>query len=501
MSGSRKRRVRGYVVVGFIIVLAVAGFFTYRAVHKTAASVITYATQAVQQLTITASVSGTGNISLSSSASVNPSVTGTVSNLELKVGDKVTKGETLFTVVNPQLDLNVSNATNAYNQAVDGVQKAKLSVLQAQQALNQLETQKAAEASASASQVASSDVLLAADVTGTTEPTTTLPSSTSTSSTTAPSSSSTSSSLPPSTSTTAVPRTTTTGSGPTITQPSTTTTTISALQIEVAKQQVTSAQLSVTAAQTQEQSSALALQQAKDTAAERTVVAPIDGVVTTLNVQNGDSLGSTSSGNGSSGTGSSSSSSASLVITDVNSIEAIISLTETDVPSVAVGQKAVITFNALPNLTLAGKVQSVDTQGTNSQGVVTYGATIVPDASDPSVKGGMSVTVNIITQIAADALVVPNAAVKTQTGGGSYVQVLQNGKPTDVTVQVGIANDTYTQIMSGLTVGQEVVTQTINPSASTSTTIRRGGGGIGVPGFGGGAGLTGGGGVVRVGGG
>ena len=107
----------------------------------------------------------------------------------------------------------------------------------------------------------------------------------------------------------------------------------------------------------------------------------------------------------------------------------------------------------------------------------------MPDTTDPSVKGGMSVTVNIITQIASDALVVPNAAVKTQTGGGSYVQVLQNGKPTDVTVQVGISNDTYTQITSGLTVGQEVVTATINPSASTSTTIRRGGGGIGVPRF------------------
>ncbi len=41
----------------------------------------------------------------------------------------MTKGETLFTVVNPQLDLDVANATNSYNQAVDGVQKAQLSVL------------------------------------------------------------------------------------------------------------------------------------------------------------------------------------------------------------------------------------------------------------------------------------------------------------------------------------------------------------------------------------
>ncbi len=72
MSGSKKRHVGRYVVLGFIIVLIIAGFFTYRALHKTSAGAITYTTQAVQQLTITSSVSGTGNISLSSSASVNP---------------------------------------------------------------------------------------------------------------------------------------------------------------------------------------------------------------------------------------------------------------------------------------------------------------------------------------------------------------------------------------------------------------------------------------------
>jgi len=255
----------------------------------------------------------------------------------------------------------------------------------------------------------------------------------------------------------------------------------------VAEQQVTSAELSVTAAQAQVTSTKLALQQAQDTAAERTVTAPIAGVVTALNVQNGDTLGS----GGSNGNSAAGSSSTPVVITDVNSLEAIISLAETDVPNVAVGQKAIITFNALPDLTLSGKVQSVDTQGTNSQGVVTYNATIVPDTTGPSVKGGMSVTVNIITQIASDTLVVPNAAVKTQTGGGSYVQVLKNGQPTDVTVTVGISNDTYTQITSGLTVGQEVVTATVNPAAKTTSTTTRGGSGI--PGLGGGGGFGGGG--------
>ncbi len=492
MSGSRKRHVRRYVVLGFIVVLVVAGYFAYRVLHKTSNGTVTYTTQAVQQLTITSSVSGTGNIVLSSSASVNPSVSGTVSALQVAVGDTVTKGQTLFTVVNPQLDLDVANATNSYNQAVDNVQKNQLSVLQAQQALDQLQKQRAAQSSSSAGQVASGAEMLIAGVTshtGTTGPTSTLPSTTSTSATESSSSSTSSTEPPTSTTSTSVPHTTTTVFGSsTITQPSTTTTTISALQIEIAQQQVTSAKLSVTAAQAQVQSATLALEQAKATAAERTVTAPIDGVVTALNVQNGDALGNAGSGG---------SSSAPIVITNVNSIEAVISLAETDVPNVAVGQKAIITFDALPDLTLAGKVEGVDSQGTNSQGVVTYNATILPDATNPSVKGGMSVTVNIITKIATDALVVPNVAVKTQTGGGSYVQVLQNGQPTDVAVEVGISNDTFTQITSGLTLGEEVITQTINPSASTSTTARGGGN---IPGLGGGGIRNGGGGFVPPGG-
>jgi RND family efflux transporter MFP subunit len=490
MSHSKKRHLRRYAVLGFIVILIIAGVFTYRALHSASSGTVTYTTEAAQNQTITSSVSGTGSISLSNSASVNPSITGTVSGLQVKVGDVVNEGQVLFTVVNPQLDLDVANATNAYNQALDGVQKAQLSVLQAKQALKQLEAQKAAESISSAAQIASAIGILVTYVhadTETTATSTTLPSTTSTSTSSTTSTeppSSTTSTEPPSstTSTSTLPSTTTTTgtSHTTTTGASTTTTTISALQIEIAQQQVTSARLSVTAAQTQVQSAKLALQQAKDTAAERTVTAPINGVVTSLNVQDGDSLGSTSSKTSSSVTGSSSTSSAPLVITDVNSFEATIALAETDIPNVAVGQKAVITFDALPNLTLSGKVQSIDTQATNSQGVVTYNATIVPDTTDPSVKSGMTVSVNIITKVASDVLAVPNSAVKT-SASGSYVQILQNGKPVDVTVEVGVVNDTYTQITSGLTVGEEVVTQTINPSAkSTSTTSGRGNGGFGL---------------------
>jgi macrolide-specific efflux system membrane fusion protein len=154
-------------------------------------------------------------------------------------------------------------------------------------------------------------------------------------------------------------------------------------------------------------------------------------------------------------------------------------LAETDVPSVTLGQKVVLTFDALPDLTLTGKVSEVDSSGTVSQGVVSYNATITPDTSNDSIKGGMTTTANIITKVVSDALVVPNAAVKTDTSGNKYVQILQSGKPVNQTVEVGISTDTYTQITSGLTEGQQVVTQTVNPNASTTTTARRGTGGGG----------------------
>ncbi len=172
-----------------------------------------------------------------------------------------------------------------------------------------------------------------------------------------------------------------------------------------------------------------------------------------------------------------------IVITDTNAFEVTVSLAESDVVSVKVGQKATLTFDALPDLTLTGKVTAIDNSGTVNQGVVSYNVTLVPDATDPSVKGGMTVTANIITEVRADVLAVPNAAVKTSTSG-SYVQILENGEPVDQTVEVGISTDSYTEITSGLTEGQEVITQTINPNASTTTTVRRnqGGAGGGFPG-------------------
>lgn len=171
------------------------------------------------------------------------------------------------------------------------------------------------------------------------------------------------------------------------------------------------------------------------------------------------------------------------VITDKQ--VASISLNEVDVAKVKTGQKVTLTFDAISDLSMTGQVAQIDTIGTVSQGVVTYNVKISLDTQDERVKPGMSVSAAIISQVAADVLTVPNSAIKTGSSG-SYVQVLNsNGQPENKTVTIGISDDTNTQILSGLSEGDAVVTQTIS-SAKTTTTSTQSSSSIRIPGLGGG---------------
>ena len=198
-----------------------------------------------------------------------------------------------------------------------------------------------------------------------------------------------------------------------------------------------------------------ALSDAQDALAKYYVNAPFDGTIatTTSGINIGDNI--------SSGTVLGS------FITNQEIITA--SFNEVDVVKIALGQKVVITFDALPNFSATGKVASIDTVSTTSQGVVSYGVKIALDTNDDSIKPGMSASMNIITNVKQDVLMVPNAAVKTQ-GGAKYVQVLVNGVLQQKPVTVGLANDTDTEIITGLSAGDDVVTQTITSGSSTTAT-------------------------------
>jgi len=232
------------------------------------------------------------------------------------------------------------------------------------------------------------------------------------------------------------------------------------------------------------QAQQLALTEAQQNYAYESVTAPFDGTVALISVTPAEQI-----------------SNGAAIATIVTTNEyATISLNEVDAAKVATGQKATLTFDAINNLSIAGTVSEVDGVGTVSQGVVTYNIKIAFDSEDSRVKPGMSVNASIITAADQNVLVVPSAAVKTQ-GNVSYVQelgqkystaqetagVTSATAPKNVPVTTGLSDDTNTEIDSGLSAGDQVITKTAvmtgssasTKTAATSATTRTGGGGFG----------------------
>jgi Membrane-fusion protein len=100
----------------------------------------------------------------------------------------------------------------------------------------------------------------------------------------------------------------------------------------------------------------------------------------------------------------------------------------------------------------------------------------------------MTGTLNIVLKQASDVLMVPTSAV-SGSASTSFVRVMQDGQPVFRQVQTGMATSSYTEITSGLTMGETVVTGEYTDGASStgsssSQSNRPGGGGF--PGSGGG---------------
>jgi len=176
-----------------------------------------------------------------------------------------------------------------------------------------------------------------------------------------------------------------------------------------------------------------------------------------------------------------------------------ISLNEVDVTRIKIGQKATLTFDAIPEYSLTGEVAEIDSLGTVSQGVVSYNVKVIFDTQDDRVKPGMSAAVTVIIDVRTDALLVPVSAVQEQNGV-SIVNTLDHTHALVAhRVTTGVSNEIFVELASGdIKVGDEVVTQII--TAQDASAAQQRSGGIPFLGGAGGGGARGFGGAVRAGG-
>lgn len=227
-----------------------------------------------------------------------------------------------------------------------------------------------------------------------------------------------------------------------------------------------------------------ALNNAGDTlqAVSPVIVAPAAGVVDNITFSPGMVVG----GESGSGTAASSTSQKVAVIKTGGNPMASFNLAEVDVSKVQPGQKATITLDAISGTTFTGTVLNVDRIGTVTSNVTNYPVFIQFDTAAPQILPNMSANVSIIVQTKDKALLVPSTAV-ISSNGQTVAKVLRNGIEVNVPIETGLTNDTQTEVTSGLSEGDTVITGTVSTSSSRSTSVfgglgggfRAGGGALG----------------------
>jgi HlyD family secretion protein len=200
-------------------------------------------------------------------------------------------------------------------------------------------------------------------------------------------------------------------------------------------------------AQLQVNQAQAALEVAQHNLATAQILAPFDGVVTAVNIRPGELTARAVPA---------------IVLADVNTFLLDVAVDEVDVARVALGQAVTVTLDALPNAFLTGKVEKIAIIATNNaNGVVSYGVRVLLDPTQALVRGGMTATAEIVVAEARDVVLVPNWAIRRDREKGLiYVGRLRNGVLEEVEVRLGLHNETYSEVVSGLAENDVVAVDT-----------------------------------------
>lgn len=197
-----------------------------------------------------------------------------------------------------------------------------------------------------------------------------------------------------------------------------------------------------------------------------TITSPIDGIVTSLSVSEGDYVRSETS---------------LAKIVNNSDVEFQIDVDELEILKVEIGQEVKVTIDAITQTQsepLIGTVSKIALEGTTMNSVTTYPVTISLKGSD-EIKMGMNCSAEIIIEDKEDVLTVPVEAISSK--GEKHFVTLEDGEEREV--EVGIYNEDSIEIISGVSEGDVIILPQLVGQSSSSTKEEKSGGSFG--GFGG----------------
>lgn len=203
----------------------------------------------------------------------------------------------------------------------------------------------------------------------------------------------------------------------------------------------------VASARAEMEQARLTLIDAQESLAAATIAAPFDGVVTAVYVQEGELASGTV-----------------VELVDNNQMEVVLQVDEVDIGSFAIGQPAVVTLEAWPDHFIDAEITFISPRAQrDNNALVTYEVYLAMTQSDLQILSGMTANANLITSQRENVLLVPNAAITPDRRAGTFSVTLRqaDGTSQEVPVTIGLRDSENTEILSGLTAGDELVIEAI----------------------------------------
>ncbi len=204
------------------------------------------------------------------------------------------------------------------------------------------------------------------------------------------------------------------------------------------------------------------VQKARTNLGYATITAPIDGVVLSKEVEEGQTVASAMT-----------TPTLFIIAKDLTDMRVIADIDEADIGGVQVGQRVSFTVDAFPDDTFSGSVTQVRQEATTESNVVTYEVVISAPNKDLKLKPGLTANVTIYTAEKSNVLAIPSKALRFAPNENvlaedekiidcqakNKVWVRQGKDFKAIAVTTGISNGTLTEVTGGLKAGQEIITE------------------------------------------
>ena len=229
----------------------------------------------------------------------------------------------------------------------------------------------------------------------------------------------------------------------------------------VAADDFDNAKLSYTQAKEQVASAKEEVQRAQTNLGYATITSPIDGVVLSKSVEEGQTVAA-----------SFSTPELFTIAQDLTNMQVVADVDEADIGDVKEGERVTFTVDAYPDDTFEGEVKQVRQEATTTNNVVTYEVVISAPNADLKLKPGLTANVTIYTAERKGVLSVPSKALRftpqKETVGKMNIVDVANAKNKVWTIEgnsivahkvnIGMTDGTNTQIVGGIAEGTKVIT-------------------------------------------